>query len=127
MVERRSLDDALSPEEEVFLKKGTSSSTKRKPKSRPQKVREALSEQLPPLTPSVAPETTPPAVPQETLLARPATAGTGAINARIDPRITTALLRASVERRIEGITPSTQREIIAEALTDWLKKNGFWK
>ena len=57
----------------------------------------------------------------------PVAAGTGAINARIDPAITTALLRAAVERRIEGNSLSTQREIIAEALTDWLKKNGYWQ
>ena len=54
-------------------------------------------------------------------------AGTGAINARIDPAITTALLRASVERRIEGRELSTQREIIAAALTEWLQKNGYWQ
>jgi len=52
-------------------------------------------------------------------------AGTGSINARIDPLITTALLRASVERRISRQTPSTQRDIIAEALSDWLKKLGY--
>jgi hypothetical protein len=52
-------------------------------------------------------------------------AGNTAINARIDPQITTALLRASVERRIEGVEPSTQRDIIAEALSAWLKKNGY--
>ena len=54
-----------------------------------------------------------------------AVAGNGAINARIDPQITTALLRASVERRIQGVAPSTQRDIIAEALSAWLKKNGY--
>jgi hypothetical protein len=32
-------------------------------------------------------------------------------------------LRASVERRIERKAPSTQRDIIAEALSDWLKKH----
>lgn len=50
--------------------------------------------------------------------------GTGSINARIDPAIATALLRASVERRIKRQAPSTQRDIIAEALSDWLKKHG---
>ena len=39
--------------------------------------------------------------------------------------VTTALLRASVERRIQGVAPSTQRDIIAEALSAWLKKNGY--
>jgi len=52
-------------------------------------------------------------------------AGTGSINARIDPLITTTLLRASVDRRISRQTPSTQRDIIAEALSDWLKKHGY--
>jgi hypothetical protein len=50
--------------------------------------------------------------------------GTGSIDARIDPAIATALLRASVERRIKRQAPSTQRDIIAEALSDWLKKYG---
>ncbi len=54
-----------------------------------------------------------------------ALAGNGSINARIDPVYTTALLRASTERRIARQTPSTQRDIIAEALDDWLKKHGY--
>jgi len=76
---------------------------------------------------SFAQEASPPAQPQKPTPAGQALASTGAINARIDPIITTALMRASLERRIAGQTPSTQREIIAEALAEWLKKNGFWK
>ena len=49
---------------------------------------------------------------------------TGSIGARADAVIATALLRASVERRIKRQAPSTQRDIIAEALSDWLKKHG---
>ena len=56
-----------------------------------------------------------------------AAASMGSVNARIDPAITTALMRASLERRIQRLTPSTHREIVAEALTDWLKKHGYWK
>ncbi len=72
-------------------------------------------------------EEAPPTQPQKPAPVSQAIAGTGAINARIDPAITTALLRASVEQRIQGNSPTTQREIIAEALTDWLTKKGFWR
>jgi len=126
VAKRRSLDDALTPEEEAFLRPPTpiTSNTPNpdpRPKPEPKKEqptmsRTALKERFTQDTPQ--PDSNPA---QHTL------AGTGSINARIDPRITTSLLRASVERRIAGVTPSTQREIIAEALTLWLKKNGFWK
>lgn len=72
-------------------------------------------------------EAPPAAPPQKPAQAGQALAGTGAINARIDPTITVALLRASLERRIEGKIPSTQRDIIAEALAEWLKKHGYTK
>lgn len=125
MVKRRSLDDALTPEEEAFLKTGTPAKAKTtipKPKPKPKKeatpmTRPAvkLKEEFPPAAPPASNSTPGYGV-----------AGNGAINARIDPQITTALLRASVERRIQGVAPSTQRDIIAEALTDWLKKNGYF-
>ncbi len=78
-----------------------------------------------PLKESFIHEAAPPVQRQKTAQRGPATAGTGAINARIDPNITTALLRASLERRIEGKVPSTHRDIIAEALTEWLKKHDY--
>jgi hypothetical protein len=114
---RRSLDDALTPDEEEFLKRGTASKSKPKkemedtPMSRP-----ALKEQF---VPDKQLETPPPKASQSGV------SSPGSINARIDPRITTALLRGSVERRIQGLTPHTQRDIIAEALTNWLTKHGF--
>ncbi len=70
-------------------------------------------------------EAAPPVQRQKTTQRGPATAGTGAINARIDPSITTALLRASLDRRIAGRNPSTMRDIIAEALSDWLIKHEY--
>jgi hypothetical protein len=119
VVKRRSLDDALTPEEAAFLKPEEPARL-RSTKSKPQKkettpmTRHAIKEVF---TPDSSPSTNNPV--QYSL------AGTGSINARIDPLITTALLRASVERRISRQTPSTQRDIIAEALTDWLKKYGY--
>lgn len=116
MSKRRSLDDALTPDEEEFLKRGTANKPKPKkemedtPMSRP-----ALKEQFVPEKQLEAP---PPKTSQSGI------SSPGSINARIDPNITTALLRASVERRIQGQKPHTQRDIIADALLDWLKKHG---
>ena len=126
MVKRRSLDDGLTPEEESFLNNETK---KPLPKIKPKPE----TKEEPPMPRPVAlkenfiQESSPTPQPQRAAQSAPASAGTGAINARIDPVITTALLRASVERRIEGKDLSTQREIIAAALTEWLKKNGYWK
>ena len=123
MVKRRSLNDALTPAEEAFLKqekpaktKPTTPKPKPKPKEAPPMSRPALKQEF---TPDTSPAANNPA--------QYALAGTGSINARIDPEITTALLRASVERRISRQTPSTQRDIIAEALSAWLKKHGYLK
>ena len=70
----------------------------------------------------------PDAAPQPTNVGQPVNAANmGSVNARIDPVITTAMMRASLERRIQGLTPSSHREIVAEALTDWLKKRGYLK
>jgi hypothetical protein len=120
VAKRRSLDDALTPEQVAFLKTGTpakAKTTNAKPKPKPKKEAPTMNrpavkmkEEFPPASSNAAPI---------------AVAGNGAINARIDPKITTALLRASVERRIQGEAPATQRDIIAEALSAWLKKNGY--
>jgi hypothetical protein len=49
------------------------------------------------------------------------------LSVRIDSRIADALLRAMTERRIERIAPSTQQDIVAEAMVAWLKKNGYFQ
>ena len=49
------------------------------------------------------------------------------LRVRIDSRITAALLRAMTERRIHAIAPSTQQDIVAEAMVAWLKKNGYFQ
>jgi hypothetical protein len=127
VVKRRTLDEVLTAEQTAFLRTGKAipqeqNQSKLKPEQeeppmpRPTPLKENFIQAAPPAQPQKA---------AQAAQAPQAIAGAGAINARIDPKITTALLRASLERRIEGRTPSTQRDIIAEAVTDWLKKNGY--
>lgn len=52
-------------------------------------------------------------------------AGAVSLNVRIEPEISTALLRASMDRKIQRLDPFTQRDIVAEALAEWLKKHGY--
>lgn len=44
---------------------------------------------------------------------------------RIPSEIPNALLRASVDRKIKKLKPWTQQDIAAEALSQWLKRNGY--
>ncbi len=126
MVKRRSLDDALTPEEEAFLNGASKSKPKTNPKPQPEKEEPPMPRPIV-LKENFIHEAPPTAQPQKSVQPGQAQTGIASINARIDPAITAALIRASVEQRLAGRTPSTQREIIAEALMDWLKKNGFWK
>jgi hypothetical protein len=119
VVKRRSLDDALTPEEEAFLKL-TTTTKQQSIKPQPRKKKES-----PPMPrPAIKEDFAPDESAASNNPAQYSIVGTGSINARIDPAIATALLRASVERRIKRQAPSTQRDIIAEALSDWLKKHG---
>ncbi len=47
------------------------------------------------------------------------------VNFRLPSTIAPALLKASSDRKIKKIQPFTQQDIVAEALTDWLKKSGY--
>lgn len=130
MAKRRSLDDALSPEEQAFLNKGTPAQPKPKPKSKPKTKpnpttrkeepampREALKQEFIPQPPMPAPAM---GAGQSFQMA-----GVVSLNVRIEPEISTALLRASMERKIQRLDPFTQRDIVAEALASWLKANGY--
>lgn len=125
MVKRRSLDDALTPEEQSFLEHGKQAKPAPKPPSRPKSTprteeplmaRAALKDDLAP-RPTPAPPL--PASPQFNL------AGAVSLNVRIEPEISTALLRASMDRKIRRLDPFTQRDIVAEALAAWLRSNGY--
>jgi hypothetical protein len=44
---------------------------------------------------------------------------------RVPATIPTSLLKASSERKMKKLRPFTQQDIVAEALTAWLQKNGY--
>jgi hypothetical protein len=47
------------------------------------------------------------------------------LNVRINPVIARALMQASMVRKFQQQAPWSQREMVTEALEEWLKKNGF--
>ena len=51
--------------------------------------------------------------------------GLAHLSVRLPAELPQALLRASMERKLAREEPWTQQEIVAEALMQWLKKNGF--
>ena len=123
MVKRRTLGDGLTPEEEAFLNP-TKAAPKPKPKKKETKRKEetsmahtALKEQPSPKPPIQAAAA--PVNPQFTM------PGVMSLNTRISAEISTSLLMASMQRKIQRQHPFTQQDIVAEALADWLKKNGF--
>jgi hypothetical protein len=126
VVKRRSFEDGLTADEEVFLKKGrvTLPPVKERPKSPPknQPKKEELPMNKPALKRQVIEETEPTPI---ALAPAPKPVTTSNLSVRIDARITAAYLRAMTERKIQGITPATQQEIVAEAMVDWLKKHGY--
>lgn len=128
MAKRRSFEDGLTADEEAFVKQGRVTPTARKPKpksipkSQPKKkesnmrksaLKQHVVEESPPVPISLATAPTP--------------AMTSNLSVRIDPRIAAATLRAMTERKIEGTTPATQQDIVAEAMLDWLKKHGYFR
>jgi hypothetical protein len=130
-VVRRSLDDALTPEEQSFLEQGKpakakSPAKKAKAKTKPTKRKE----ETPMARPALKEEFTPPAQPAMVPNSPPAAfamSGVVSLNVRIEPEISTALLTASMQRKIQRQNPHTQRDIVSEALADWLRKHGHLK
>jgi hypothetical protein len=115
VAKRNAFDDALTDEQQAFLKQGKAIKPKpQKKKAAPSRSSPATKEDFTPKIPLVV-----------GVAAHYPTAGTGSVNARIDSAVTNALSRASLERRIEQKTPWMQRDIIAEALSEWLKKHGY--
>ena len=124
---RRTLGEALrtanlSPEAKAFLSPGS-----------PEPLAKPCSPAIPvpsiPVTPSAptpAPEFAPPS---RVLESQPAPLpGTGALVSmtfRVPAEIPSALVRASAERKVRRQRPFTQQEIVAEAVQQWLRSNGF--
>lgn len=128
MVKRRSLDDALTPEQKRFLKTGsaTSSAKPAKPKSppKPQPKNEEPNMSKSALKRHIIDESPPAAI-----SAKPAPTPLkyGTLSVRMDSTIVAAILRAMTERKIDGTVPWVQQEIVTEAMLDWLKKHGYFR
>jgi hypothetical protein len=124
VVKRRSLDDALTPEEQSFLDHGKQAGPVPKPPSRTKPT--PKTEEPPMARAALKQELTPQPVPPPPLSSSQFTlAGAVSLNVRIEPEISTALLRASMDRKIRRLDPFTQRDIVAEALAAWLRSNGY--
>ena len=111
MTKRRSLDDALTPEEQAFLSEG----------QQPSQPTQTVSEKP---APKLSHSDSEPPVELPTHPRVPVT-GVVSVNVRIEPDIGEALLRASLERKMNRVQPFTQKDIVAEALSQWLKKAGY--
>lgn len=55
----------------------------------------------------------------------PATMGRSPLSTRVREDFAKALKRASLERQLSGVEPSTLQDILEEALEPWLKANGY--
>jgi hypothetical protein len=68
---------------------------------------------------------------QATKTARPSkhsaimTPGLISVNVRVSPEVAGALQAASLQRQLQGLQPSSKREIVEEALRPWLQANGY--
>ena len=48
------------------------------------------------------------------------------ITVAMPPAVVRALRSAARDRAVDRIKPYTQRDIVTAALTDWLKREGYW-
>ena len=128
MAKRRSLDDALTPEEQAFLDKGTNPPSKAKPKPKPKTKPTTRKEDPAMARPAIKEDFTQrneAPVQQAPMMSGFSMPGVVSLNTRIDPEISAALLTASMQRKIQRQQPFTQQDIVAEALRDWLRKHGL--
>ena len=52
-------------------------------------------------------------------------AANAAITVRVPAEIPARLLRASTDRKLRRVRPCTQQEMVTEAVSQWLKRNGY--
>lgn len=46
-------------------------------------------------------------------------------NFRVPPNLLRALMYAATQRKVERLYPTSQQDIMAVALAEWLKRNGY--
>ncbi len=117
MVKRRTLGDGLTPDEKQFLH-GAMEAPKVETTRAEQKTKEPVSEHLRPKENVQTPAT-------EIAMASQHPPGMMGLNTRVPPHISAALLRASVDRKIERRSRAAVQDIVNEALTEWLMKAGY--
>ncbi len=128
MVKRRTLGEGLSPDEEEFLNSGKPAH-KQAMKSKPAKTKEVAPPEIS-AAPAVPVEqlqspVQPPVIQAPIFKPQQSVPGAMALNTRLTADLSSALLTASMQRKIQRLEPFTQQGIVGEALTDWLQKHGF--
>ncbi len=123
MNKRRSLENALSQEEEEFLSGNSSEipspgqtvelNVPSKSEVNFTKVETVSHEAIPPHANSANPSS------------QAQVDSFSSLNTRVHPTIGQAFMRASLDRRMRGIGPSTKRAIVEEALSTWLRDKGY--
>lgn len=108
MAERRSMSSALSPEKVAFLKGEPLESRTSVEDQRPSEEKVRRVSPAPALrdTPSVRERVT--------------------LTVRLEPDVVAALVQASAERKVKGLQPHSQQDIVGDALKLWLRDAGFW-
>jgi hypothetical protein len=118
VVKRRSMNDAMTPEEEAFLNPEIASIPEPKGKHPRAKSPPAKVKRKPVISTNTE---KPPENPKQDF------GGKFKLSVDINTEMSTALLRASLQRKLAKQTPHTQREIVSEAVATWLKSHGFLK
>jgi len=116
---------AVSPEAIALIKEGTPKPLTQNPVFAVAKA-EAPREPLPSSAPApaaVESRPVPKPKPQKEMPAE--TIALVSMNFRVPATIPAALLKASSERKMNKVRPFTQQDIVTEALSGWLHKNGY--
>lgn len=117
MAKRRTLGEGLTPEEEEFLH-GKSNA--------PQRTESQSEKKAVQITPEKSKVEAPkPAEPVVLPVQVNQHVGMVGLNTRVDPAISAALLRASVDRKIERKARAAVQDIVNEALAEWLGRAGY--
>lgn len=110
----------LPPEAKAFIEQGSP-----KPQTQNPAVSVDSVKVQPTATPKASTGTEQPAKPRHEKGRQVESVAIVSATFRLPATIPPALLKASSERKIKKIQPFTQQDIVAEALSLWLQKNGF--
>lgn len=132
---RRSLGDAMTPEMKAFLAEGKATTaqseqigempTTTSPPSLPSPIHKPEEPPMPAAALKESPIQPHAELPVHTTTVKSVDRGAMFLNTRIAPELSDALMAAYMDRRMQRRN-ATQREIVEEALADWLKRHGFF-